>query len=302
MEQIGFVGIGRMGFPMARHIVERGRFPVTVFDIRPEPAEGFCAGRAARRAARLADLGTAGIVLLMLPTSREVEEILLGGPQGPGLIDHLSSGALVIDCSTSDPVATQRLGARLAERGIAMVDAPVMGGVVFAEDGSLDIFVGGTDPDIARAEPVLRCFGKEIFRCGALGFAHAMKAINNFVNAQALVTYAEAMTVGAKFGIDRDVLTASLISATTGRNHPFEKKMVKHVLSGTFATGMALRLIAKDVSLALSVAQKTGAWSPIIAQTAELWAQAAQEIGGELDQTVVAKLWEEKTGVTISGG
>ena len=298
-EQVGFIGIGRMGFPMARNIAERG-FPVTVFDIRAEQMRLFCADRPARAASSLADLRGASVIVTMLPTSKEVEEVILGGPQGKGLAHLVAPGTLIVDCSTSDPVVTQRLGGALAERGIAMIDAPVMGGVVFAEDGTLDIFAGGAAADIARAEPIVRCFGKQIFACGALSFAHAMKAINNFVNAQALVTYAEAMTVGAKFGISLDVMTAALTAATTGRNHPFEKKMVKQVLSGKFASGMALRLIAKDVSLALSVAKSTGSWSPIIAQTAELWSQAAGELGGEADQTMVARLWEQKTGVALA--
>jgi 3-hydroxyisobutyrate dehydrogenase len=299
-EQVGFIGLGRMGVPMARHIADGG-FPLTVFDVRVEAANRFCAERPAQCASHLADLSGASVIVTMVPTSKEVEEILLGGPQTKGLADHLRPGTLVIDCSSSDPLVTQRLGRTLAERGIALIDAPVMGGVVFAEDGTLDIFVGGSPADVARARPILTCFGKQILACGALGFGHAMKAINNFVNAQALVTYAEAMTVGAKFGIGLDVMTTALTAATTGRNHPFEKKMVKQVLSGKFATGMALRLIAKDVSLALNVAKKTGAWSPIMNQTSELWSEAANKIGDEVDQTEVVRLWEQRTGIAIGG-
>ena len=254
-EQVAVVGIGNMGFPMAGRIAARG-FPVTVFDIREEQMRLFCAQQPARAAAGRADLRDSGVIVTMLPTSKEVEHVILGTDGGKGLIDIVAPGTLLVDSTTSDPVSTQRIGRALADRGISFIDAPVFGGVVFAQDGTLDIFVGGAAADIARAEPILTCFGKQIFNCGALGFAHAMKAINNFVNAQALITYAEAMTVGAKFGISLDVMTASLTAATTGRNHPFEKKMVKQVLSGKFATGMALRLIVKDVSLALSMAKK----------------------------------------------
>jgi 3-hydroxyisobutyrate dehydrogenase len=300
-DKIGFIGLGRMGFPMAGRIAAAG-FRLTVFDLRPDVTAKFCDAYAATPVRRLADMAGVDLVLTMVPTSREVEQVLIGRPGSEGVAAHLACGALVVDCSSSDPLVTQRLGGQLAGRGIAMIDAPVAGGVVFAQDGSLDALVGGEAQHLARARPVLETFAKQILFCGGLGSGHAMKVLNNFVNAQALVTYVEAMTVGARFGISIDTMVEALKSATTDRNHPFEKKLVKQILSGEFATGMALRLISKDVSLARSLASGLGLWAPIMKQTAELWASAAEHIGGEVDQTEIVRLWESRSAIELRAG
>jgi 3-hydroxyisobutyrate dehydrogenase len=299
-EQIGFVGLGRMGTPMARHLARAGH-ELTAFDIRPEVTERFCAEFGAKPARQLSDLAGCTVVITMLPTSRDVEAVLTGGEPGAGLALQLTEGSLVIDCSSSDPLATRQLGEKLAVRGIRTVDAPVAGGVVFAEDGTLDILVGGEEADIARAEPIVLAFGKAVRRCGDLGSAHAMKLLNNFVNAQALITYIEAMGVGAKFGIDREVMVAALLSATTGRNHPFEKKFINQVIPRKFASGMALGLISKDVGLAHALASRLDAWSPVLHLTAGLWAEAGRELGAGVDQTEVVRLWEKRLGVSLGG-
>lgn len=301
MPRVGFVGLGRMGHHMARHIAE-AKLPLTVFDIRPESVNEFCAATGARPARTLADLGAnSDVVITMLPTSREVRAVVVG--QGAeGLADALAPGSLVIDCSSSDPMETRALGQDLAERSIAMVDAPVAGGVVFARDGTLDILLGGAEDARERARAVLKPVAGRFFDCGSLGAGHAMKVLNNFVNAQALLTYAEAMAAGLKFGLDPAVLVESLTAATTGRNHPFEKKIVTQVLSRRFASGMALALIAKDVGLARDLAEGLGLKAPVLNGCLELWQRAADEIGPAVDQTEVVKLWERDAGVELARG
>lgn len=297
-ERIGFVGLGRMGHPMARNIAAAG-YPLIVYDIRPEVRDRFCAEFGAQPADDIADLAAATVIVTMLPSSREVEAVLLGSEDKAGLAATLPAGTLVLDCSSSDPLVTRRLATELGGLGIRMVDAPVAGGVVFADNGTLDILVAGAPEDMERAEPVLLAMGKQVHRCGAIGAGHAMKLINNFVNAQALITYIEAMAIGAKFGLDMDVMARSLLSATTGRNHPFEKKVLKQIVTGEFASGMALSLISKDVSLTRQLAESLGAWSPVAQMTAELWAQAAREVGPAVDQTEIVRLWEKMIGVEL---
>lgn len=299
--RVGFVGLGRMGWPMAGHLVDAG-FEVTVHDQDASAAEAF---RAAHPAAVAADLSTlarnADAVVTMLPTSREVRAVLLGNGD-TGLADRLAPGALVIDCSSSDPSETRRLGQGLAERSLAMVDAPVAGGVVFARDGTLDVLAGGSEDARARAGPVLAAFSQRVFPCGALGCAHAMKVLNNFVNAQALITYAEAMVIGRRFGIEAEVLDEALEAATTGRNHPFVKKVQRQVLTREFASGMALRLITKDVGLARDLADSLEVEAPIAAQCTALWERAAATLGADVDQTEVVRLWEQLAGVVLGAG
>lgn len=299
VRRVGFVGIGRMGFPMAGHLA-KANFDLTVFDLRAEVVGRFCDTHNATAAPTLADLAAASdAVVTMLPTSREVRQVVLGSGAEPGLAAHLPSDALLIDSSSGDPDVTREIGAELASRAILMIDAPVAGGVVFAEDGSLDVLVGGSPEAVSRAETVLTAFSRQTLNCGALGAGHAMKAINNFVNAQTLITYAEAMTTGLRAGIDIAALTAALEHATTGRNHPFEKKIVKQVLTRRFASGMALSLIAKDVDLARDIGRRMGLEAPIGTLCSDLWHRAAEEVGGTADQTRVAQLWEQMAGVTM---
>jgi 3-hydroxyisobutyrate dehydrogenase len=292
---VAVIGIGRMGGPIAHHIGAAG-FPLIVHDSREDAALAFAASHRACVAKRLSDLAGTPVVVLVLPSSREVGEVL-AGEQGLG--SQLRPGALVIDCSSSDPMETQRLGTLLAARGIAMIDAPVAGGVIFAEEASLEALVGGDKGDIDRARPVLEAFSRSIWPCGPLGSAHAMKALNNFINAQVLVTYIEAMVIGHRFGIDMDTIATAMVAATAGRNHPFEKKVERHILNGRFETGMTLSLIAKDVGTAQALADVLGVWSPVVTATSELWAQAAREIGGGADQTEVVRLWEHRAGVEL---
>lgn len=292
---VSVVGLGRMGSPIARHIAAAG-FPLMVHDIRADVVRAFAETNDAEAAERMAELAEAAVVVLVLPSSREVCDVLAGED---GLAHHLRPGALIVDCSSSEPMETRRLGAVLARRGIALVDAPVAGGVVFAEEASLDALVGGDDHHIARARPVLETFARSILHCGPLGSAHAMKALNNFVNAQVLVTYVEAMVIARRFGIELDTITTAMAAATTGRNHPFEKKVERQILDGRFATDMALSLIAKDVGIAKGLADALGIWAPVAAATSALWTEAFREVGGGADQTEVVRLWERRAGIEL---
>jgi 3-hydroxyisobutyrate dehydrogenase len=300
-ERIGFVGLGRMGYPMARHLAA-AQLPLTAYDVRGGVTAEFCRANDATPAGSLKELGEASdVVITMLPTSKEVHAVLMGEGDG-GLAHALAPGSLVVDCSSSDPLETRALGEALAERSIAMVDAPVAGGVVFAEDGTLDVFLGGRQEARERARPILSRFAKRFFECGTLGAGHAVKALNNFVNAQATITYAEALATGIKFGTDPEVMMEALRAATAGRNHVLEKKIAAQVLTRDFASGMALSLIAKDIGLARNLAAGMSMEAPVLASCLELWQRAADEIGANADQTEVVKLWERDAGVEISGG
>ena len=296
VKTIAFIGLGNMGTPMAAQLAAKG-FSLALYDSRPEAVEAFVAahgGRAAQSAADAAHGGDAAIT--MLPTDAIVRDVALG--KG-GLADALKPGAIVIDMSTSDPRATVETGAALAGRGLRFVDAPVMGGVVFAKDGSLVVLTGGGDDDVARCMPVFEALGRRVFRCGALGSAHALKAIANYVNATALINFIEALAIGRKFGLDTAIMVDALGEMCTGRQHPFVKKVIPEVLTRKFATGMALGLIAKDVNIAANFGRSIGAMTPLADCVSEIWGKAEAEVGGKADQTEVARLWEESSGVTL---
>lgn len=302
IKKVGFIGIGNMGNPMARNLVEAG-FEMTVMDTRQEVVDAFVAAHGCKSESDPAALGGAvDAVITMLPTSKIVRSVILGEGDSPGVADGMAEGALVIDMSTSNPADTVALGAALAPKGIHVMDAPVAGGVVFAEDGSLLITLGGEAEDKARAMPLFEAMGGEISDCGILGGAHTMKALNNFVNAAALITGIEAMTVALKFGLDAETAMAALKSACTGRNNPIEKKIEGHIMSGKYATGMPVGLIAKDIGIAVDSAEALGAYAPIAKETLRLWEEARDRFGFDPDQSEVGRLWETETGVKFEDG
>jgi len=298
MKKIGFIGIGNMGNPMAAHLVRAG-FDVAVHDLRPETVEIFVeqhGGRAARTAREAAE--GADALLTMLPNDKVVRKVVLGeGAEGAAA--YLPRGAIVMDMSTSDPVATRSLAEALKPRGIEVVDAPVMGGVVFAKDASLDIMVAGEPGAVERCIPLIQAMGRNVIRCGGVGNAHALKALANYVNASALATSIEALVIGKRFGLDVAMMADALTTMCAGRNHPVQKKIVPHVFTRSYGTGMAMGFIAKDVSIAAGTAHAVGAYAPLADKVAELWAAAAKELGPQLDQTEIARYWEDPSGVRL---
>jgi 3-hydroxyisobutyrate dehydrogenase len=285
-----------MGAPMAGHLVKAG-FDVMVYDARPETVELFVERFGGKAASSIADAARgADAVLTMLPNDAIVREVIAG--EG-GAASVLASGAVVIDMSTSDPTATRSLAEALAPKGIALVDAPVMGGVVFAKDATLDIMVGGEPSAIERCRPVLQAMGRTIMECGGVGSGHALKALANYVNACALINGIEALTIGKKFGLDPKFMAEALIPLCAGRNHPIEKKVLPHVLTRKYGTGMALGFIAKDVKIARDTARSIQAFAPLAEKVSELWSAAADRLGAQVDQAEIVRYWEDATGVKL---
>ncbi len=295
-ERVGFVGLGNMGYPMAGHLAAAG-FDLVVFDTAHGVAQNFIAEYGGSEAPSLAALGaTVDTVVTMLPTSAVVRQVVLD------LVDGLAAGSVVIDMSTSNPMDTRTLGEELASRNVGMLDAPVAGGVVFAKDATLSITAGGEAALIERCRPLFDAMSRDVFHCGDLGAGHAMKALNNFVNASALITVFEALCIGKRFGLDTGVMLASMTAATTGRNNPIDKKVKPWLADPNFKTGMALALLAKDTRITADTARALGAFAPIAEGCSALWTQAAERFGGDLDQIDVVRLWLEETGVDLRDG
>jgi 3-hydroxyisobutyrate dehydrogenase len=299
IRKIGFIGVGNMGNPMAGHLVAAG-FDVAVYDARPETMNAFVAQHGGRAAASLVEVASgADAVITMLPNDKIVRQVILGEGGENCVAAALGRGSVVIDMSTSGPTATRALAAALEPRGIATVDAPVMGGVVFAKDASLDIMVGGDAALVRRLDPVLKAMGRNVIYCGATGTGHALKALANYVNASALITAIEAMVIGKRFGLDSKLMADALTTMCAGRNHPVAKKIVPHVLTRAYGTGMAMGFIAKDVKIAVDTAKAIGAFAPLGERVSELWSAAAEKLGAGRDQSEIARYWEEATGVRL---
>jgi 3-hydroxyisobutyrate dehydrogenase len=296
IRKIGFIGVGNMGNPMAGSLVKAG-FDVRAYDIRPETLEIFVGQRGGTAAASLAEVARdADAIVTMLPNDKIVREAIVGDG---GAAAALAPGAIVIDMSTSDPVATRALAEELKKRGLEMLDAPVMGGVVFAKDATLDIMVGGDAALVERCQPLFKAIGGSVLHCGPVGAGHALKALANYVNACALINAIEALVAGKRFGLDPELMAKALIPLCAGRNHPVEKKVLPHVLTRKYGTGMALGFIAKDVRIALDTAQAGGGYAPLAERVSELWSAAAEKLGPGVDQTEIVRYWEEASGVKL---
>jgi 3-hydroxyisobutyrate dehydrogenase len=290
--RIGFIGMGNMGAPMAANLV-RGGYQVAVHDIALERARNFATTHNAHAAETLAALGRdCDLIITMLPSGREVRQVLLEA-DGGALVRNLRAGGIVIDMSSSDPVGTRALGEELAARKIELVDAPVSGGVPRAKDGTLAIMIGGSASAVQTVKPVLSKMGAKLFEVGGLGCGHAMKALNNFLAGTSFAAASEALRVGRTFGLDPAVMV-DVINVSTGRSFPTDLVIKQHVLSGTFATGFALGLLAKDVKIAADLASQIGAEAPIGRMICDLWAEARDAIGPEQDHSRAAEHWDRR--------
>jgi len=278
--RVGFIGLGKMGLPMALNLHRKG-FAVTGFDLSQAAREALVVkGAQAAETAALACRG-AQVIVTMLPTSKIVTQTLVG--DGNALAD-VSAGTIILDMSSSVPADTQALGRILSERGMVLIDAPVSGGVVKAIDGTLAIMAGGDVPEIAKA--VLAAMSATIFYTGVLGSGHAMKALNNYVSAAGAAAAVEALLAARAFGID-EALVTDILNASTGRNNTTEIKVKKFMLSGAYNSGFGLGLMAKDVAIAAEMGTELGLDLPLLSETSALWSRASAALPAGADHTEI---------------
>lgn len=287
IDRIGLVGLGRMGTPMAANLVRAG-FTVRAVDISAEARERAQAV-GAQTSAELADLkGEIDVLVLMLPDSDAVESVVAAA-ESAGV---LTSGLLVADMSSSKPARTQKLASQLKRLGVTMIDAPVSGGVGGAEKGTLTIMVGGDPGDIERASAFLTALGR-VVPAGPVGAGHAIKALNNLLSATHLWITGEAMAAGQRFGLDPSVML-DVFNTSSGRSASTEKKWPDFVIPGTFDSGFHLRLMLKDMRIAVELCEENNAFSALGAQAVELWARAGEDLLETADHTEIARWIDDK--------
>src|SRR5262245_43405068 len=254
--KIGFVGTGTMGQPMVNNLIKKG-FGVVAYDVVPAALEaavklGASACGSASEAAKQSDL-----VVTMLPSSSHVETVYLGAG---GVLDGVARGRLCVDMSTIDPATSQRVAARLRERGVRFIDAPVSGGVGGAEKGTLAIMVGGDPADLEEARPALASMGANIVHVGPVGAGEVAKLCNNLIAGVATVAVSEAFRIAEGFGVDPQVLTR-IIANSSGRTwimehgHPVPGIVPEAASSRGYAPGFTVDLMCKDLGLAVDAAR-----------------------------------------------
>jgi 3-hydroxyisobutyrate dehydrogenase len=292
---VAFLGLGAIGAPMAAHLA-RPPFSLAVWNRTASRAASFVAQTGARHATTPADAARgAEIVVTCLPVSRDVEA-LLHGPDG--LLAGLVSGAILVDCTSGDPEGSRRIAARLAEHGVAFLDAPVSGGTSGAGAGTLTVMVGGEAAVLERARVVLEAFGKRIVHCGPTGSGDAVKAVNNALLAVHVWSTAEGLAALTKAGVD-PALALEVVNGSSGRSNTSENLFPQRVLTRAFPRTFRLALLDKDVGIAAGVARDQRVAAPLLQLTAELFRLAHQELGEEADHVEAVKVVERWAGVEI---
>jgi 4-hydroxybutyrate dehydrogenase / sulfolactaldehyde 3-reductase len=286
---VGFLGVGTMGRPMADHLSKNG-VQLRVYDVSPD-ALGYFRDKGITTAASLSDLGAwADILILMLPTPAGVRESLLGSN---GAIHTLKPGSIVIDMSTTGPSVTKDCGRQLAQRGIEMVDAPVGKGPAAAAKGDLTILMGGKAEICHSVEWLLKHFGKEMHYCGPLGSGQAVKLVNNMVSCVNAAVLAEAFAIADKAGVDLEVLTR-LMPGTAADSWQLRQTVMAKALKNDFTPAFKLSLAHKDTRLALDMANDLEATNGCI-RAALVWYDRAAAAGyGELDRAALMLLADRR--------
>ena len=280
--RVGFIGLGNMGTPMAGHLARAGLL-----------VRGFDLSEAARR--RLADAGGAAVstaaeavassdmAILMLPSSDVVESVALDSR----FQDALGTGTVVVDMSSSEPLRTRALAAELGRGGHVLVDAPVSGGVAGAIAATLTIMAGGRDEDIDRVRPVLSRLGN-VTHVGDVGAGHALKALNNLLSATHLLATSAALVTGTRFGLDPEVML-SVINSSSGRSASSENKLPKFILTESYDSGFGLRLMLKDMRIAVGLASQLGCPDELGEDAVALWSEASEALPPDADHTEIAR-------------
>jgi 3-hydroxyisobutyrate dehydrogenase len=293
---IGFIGLGVMGVPMARHLCAAGH-RVQGFDVAPAALErlrGAHDAAAVCVSAREAALG-ADVVFTMLPNGRVVRDAVLAPD---GIAAGLRAGALLVDTSSSEPWLTRETAAAVAAVGASMVDAPVSGAQWGAEAAELVFMVGGAPADVQRARPLLDVMGKQIFHLGPLGAGHTMKCLNNLVTAMTLTATAEALATGTRCGLDPAVMT-DVLNASTGGSWITRTHIHQRIISRKFDDPFKLELMLKDIGIALGVAHEAGVPMPLAEAGHPLWVEADRAQGTGASVSELVRWVERQAGVEI---
>ena len=285
IRNIAFIGLGNMGLHMASHLV-KNKYSIFPHDINKNNLKIFYSTTKTKKKNFFDSLKKIDCVILMVPSSKEVNEIIFTNNK---LSQKLKKNSIIIDMSTSIPTETLKIGKKLKKKKIKFYDCPVAGGVKFAKTSELTLFFGGTKKNNEIVK-MLNCLGKIIW-CGRLGSGHSLKALNNFINASILNTYLEAITTAVKFGIKKNFLINAIDQATTGKNHPYFKKIKDGILMKKYNSGFTLSLLTKDVQIANNLIKKYVKNAIVSSNILRLLKKSKNKLGKNSDQLKLYKMW-----------
>lgn len=297
---IGFIGLGVMGAPMATHLANAGH-RLTLLDANPEVARQLAdtLGDRAQPARTPREVAARSeVIITMLPNGQVVREVVAGED---GVVHGLRPGALLLDTSSCEPWLTQQSAAALAERGGSMVDAPVSGAQWGAVDAKLVFMVGGSDADVARVRPLLEVMGRAVFHLGGLGCGHAMKCINNCITAVTLANTAEGLVAGKRYGLDPKVMV-DVLNESTGGSWITQTHFHQRVFNRAFDDPFKLELMLKDMGIAVELARETATPVPLWGLGQQLWRMADHAAGAGASVSELVRWVENQSGTELTPG
>ena len=286
-ENVGFIGLGIMGKPMARNLIRAG-YDVTVCNRSSAPVDELVAAGATAASTPRDVAQNCSIVVTMLPDSPQVRDVVAGQN---GVLEGVRPGSLIIDMSTISPVVARELTQAAQAKGVGMLDAPVSGGDVGAQQGTLSIMAGGSDEDFQRALPLFNVLGKTIVHVGDAGAGQVVKACNQIVVALSIEAVSEALVLGANAGVAPDVILR-VLSGGLASNRVMEVRQ-RNFLEHDFTPGFKSALHHKDLGIALAAGREYGVALPVTALVEQMF-QALKARGlGEQDHTALLTLIED---------
>ena len=290
-DRVGFIGLGAIGTPMARHVA--GAFPTTVWNRTAAKAAAFARDHGATAVGTPAALVAAcDVVITCLPTSREVASVIAAAGTA------WRGGQLLIDATSGDPAGSRANAAALAQRGVAFVDAPVSGGVAGAERGKLTVMFGGPEADVERGRRYVAPYAGKIEHVGPVGAGHALKAINNALLALNIVAAGEGLAALVKLGVPAK-RAVDVINASSGRSNVTENLIPERVLTGAWLRTFSAALLDKDLGVALAVLEDAGVTSDLYPAVKRFYAEARKALDAGADHVEVIKCVETAAGVEI---
>ena len=291
---IGFVGLGNMGGPMAVNMAKNGH-KLTVHDLRKESAIELLEMGAEWSDTPKGVVGKNEVVFTSLPVPRDVETVVLGEN---GIVEGTSGDNIYVDLSTNSPTTIRRIHDECALKGIKVLDAPVSGGTYGAAAGTLAVMVGGDEEIFKQIKPALDAIGSHVVYCGPIGNGMVTKICNNLLSMGIGVLMSEALTLGVKAGMDLEVL-ADVITNSTGGNKRLADKFPRFLFQGNFEPGFATALAAKDVRLATDLGREYCIQMELSNLVDQRHVEALFKGWGHEDSDAVAKLQEEKSGIQL---
>ncbi|HZS95821.1 MAG TPA: NAD(P)-dependent oxidoreductase [Terriglobales bacterium] len=293
---VGFIGLGAMGLPMARRVLSAGHTMYTTFHRRREPAEELRAVGATILATPAEVAAAADVVITILPADAELREVVFGAT---GILGGVASGKTLIEMTSGTALAVQEIAAAIERKGGAILDAPVSGGTPAAEQGTLTIMVGGDEALLERFRPLLQAMGTRILHVGKVGQGKIVKIVNQMMAAIHLLTIGEAFALGIKNGADPDVLY-EVIKNSSGYSKMMDLRLPGFLLEGSFEPGFKLDLMKKDVNLALESAKASSAPLLLTSAAAQVFAAASAAGKGSNDFSAAAQFLASLAGIDIS--